>query len=69
MQDELERVKFRIEILNIIEDKLREMKALAQRVVENELEQEEIQRVQLRVNELAKEIGELEQINGVEVVH
>lgn len=69
LQDELKKVKNRIQILNIIEDKLRDMKTLAERVVENEFGQEEIARIQYRVNELINEIGALDKVEGSEVLH
>ena len=69
LQDELKKVKYRIQILNMMEDKLRDMKALAERVVKNELEQEEIARIQFCVNELVNEINALDKIEGTEVLH
>ncbi|ABO50934.1 hypothetical protein Dred_2424 [Desulforamulus reducens MI-1] len=69
LQDELQRVKFRIQILNMIEDKLREMKALAEQVVRKEIGQEEIANIQFRVNELVNEISSLEKLEEPEVLH
>ena len=69
LQDELKKVKYRIQILNMIEDKLRDMKALAERVVENEYGQAEIARIQFRVNELVSEIVALDKVEGTEVLH
>lgn len=45
------------------------LREVEMRVAENELEQEEIDIILLRVNELGKEISALEQIRGIEVVH
>ena len=64
LQDELKRVKFRIQILNMIEDKLREMKALAEQVIRNELREEELAGIQFRVNELVWEISTLEKLEN-----
>ncbi|GAB6180175.1 hypothetical protein JCM14036_14940 [Desulfotomaculum defluvii] len=67
LQEELKKVKFRIQILNIIEEKLREMKALAEQVAGKELGQEEIANIQSRVYELASEIRTLENVVEPEV--
>lgn len=69
LQDELKRVEFRIQILNLIEDKLREIKALAEQAGESELSQEEISRIQLCVNQLISEINALDKIDVVGVIH
>ncbi|MEG6520431.1 hypothetical protein [Desulfotomaculum sp. 1211_IL3151] len=67
LQAELKRVKFRIQILKIIEDKLREMSGLAEQAAGNELSQEEIVVIQSRMNELISEIDILEKIKEPEV--
>lgn len=69
LQAELKRVKYRIQILNMIEEKLREMQALAEQVVRKELGQEEIAKIQFRVNELASEIHTLEKTVEPEIYH
>ena len=69
-QEILERVKFRMEVLDMIEDKLRKMKALAERAAESELEQEEIVNIQGRINELMGEIAALDKVQWVdETIH
>lgn len=62
LQEELERVKFRIKILNMIEDKLKEMKSLAEQVTGSELGQEESAVIQSRVNKLVREIDALDKL-------
>ncbi|AQS59838.1 hypothetical protein B0537_12545 [Desulforamulus ferrireducens] len=69
LQDQLKRVKFRMQILDLIEDRLREMKALAQRVAWHDLNQGEIDIIQKRVNELAGEITFLERLEAPDLIH
>lgn len=69
-QEILERVKFRMEVLGMIEDKLRQMKALAERAAESELGQDEIVNIQGRINELMGEIAALDKVQWVdETIH
>lgn len=69
-QEILERVKFRMEVLDMIEDKLRQMKELAERAAESELGQEEIVNIQGRINELMSEIAALDKVQWVdETIH
>lgn len=69
LQEQLKRVKFRMQILDLIEDRLREMKALAQRVAWHDLDQGEIDIIQKRVNELADEINFLERLEAPDLIH
>ena len=52
----LEKVNFRLEILDMIEKKLLEMKELAQRVVEEDLTKEEMEELNKQVQELVAEV-------------
>ncbi|MDS1029515.1 hypothetical protein RDV78_03235 [Bacillota bacterium LX-D] len=63
LQTELKWVKYKMQILDMIEGKLQEIKALAEQVASNELVREEIENIQARVNKLISEIKMLEQCN------
>ena len=65
-QEILERVKFRMEVLAMIEDKLRDIKALAEQAAANELGQDEIVNIQGRINELIGEIAALDKVEWVD---
>lgn len=56
MKQELERVKYRTEILDLIEEKLFKMRALAQRVVDEDLSDEETEEMNQQVQFLDQEI-------------
>lgn len=53
LKDQLKKVNFRLEILDMIEDRLLKIKKLAQRVVEEELTEKEINK---RVQELGEQV-------------
>ena len=54
LQEQLEKVKQRLQILDMIEEKLHQMKTLAQRVIDEDLTDVEIQ----EINHEAKNLGE-----------
>ena len=54
--DQLEKVKFRLEILDMIEEKLLKMKDLAQRVVDEDLSDKEISEINLEVKNLGDQV-------------
>ncbi len=56
MQDQLKKVNFRLEILDMIEDKLLKMKSLAQRVVDEDLTEKEIGNINKQVQELGQQV-------------
>ncbi len=56
MEEQLEKVNLRMQILDMIENKLLKMKGLAQRVIEEDLTEKEIQSIDERVQELVKEV-------------
>ena len=66
IEQELEKVKYRIQIVDLIEEKLFEMRALAQRVVDEELTDEEVESINQRVQSLDQEIKLLNsESNGI----
>ncbi|ABR46967.1 hypothetical protein Amet_0742 [Alkaliphilus metalliredigens QYMF] len=66
MKQELEKVKYRIKILDLIEEKLFEMRELAQRVIEEELTDEEIENINQQVKTLEKQVKLLNsESNGI----
>lgn len=56
LKDQLKKVSFRLEILDMIEDKLFKMKRLAQRAVEEDLTEKEIQEINKTVQKLVAEV-------------
>ena len=58
--ESLEKVNFRLEILDMIEKKLLEMKELAQRVVEEDLTEKEIHDINKQVQELVTKVDLLD---------
>ena len=58
--EQLKKVNMRIQILDMIENKLLKMKELAQRVVEEDLTEKEIQKINNQVEELAGEVDLLD---------
>lgn len=54
--EQLKKVNFRLEILDMIEDKLLKMKILAQRVVDEDLTEGEIQEINKQVQELGQQV-------------
>ena len=62
LEQELIEVKHRIQTLDIIENKLFQMKAIAEYVKENDLSEEEILELDIKINKLKDEIRGLEDI-------
>lgn len=56
MEDQLKKVNFRLEILDMIEDKLLKMKRLAGRVVEEDLTEKEIKEINKQVKEIVGQV-------------
>jgi hypothetical protein len=56
LQEQLDKVNRRLEILDMIEEKLLQMKKLAERVVDEELAQEEIQEINKKVQNLGEQV-------------
>ncbi len=56
MEEQLNKVNFRLEILDMIEDKLLKMKSLAQRVVDEDLSQKEIGNINKQVQGLVEQV-------------
>ncbi|EOD00375.1 hypothetical protein [Caldisalinibacter kiritimatiensis] len=56
LKEKLEWVKYRLEMLDIIEDKLKEMKSLAEYIKENDLDDEEAMKINNKFNELKEEV-------------
>ncbi|ABR46970.1 hypothetical protein Amet_0745 [Alkaliphilus metalliredigens QYMF] len=52
MEQQLEKVKYRIQMLDLIEEKLFQMRELAQRVIDEELSNEEIENINQQVKTL-----------------
>lgn len=59
LEEELERVKQRIELLNQIEEKLIRMRELAQTVVDHDLTQKEIKAISQEVKSLEEQVKRL----------
>lgn len=57
LEEQLKLVKQRIEILNMIEEKLIKMRELAQNVVDNDLTQREIEAISREVKSLEEQIN------------
>lgn len=58
--EQLKKVNMRLQILDIIENKLLKMKNLAQRVVEEDLTEKEIEEINKQVQELVAEVDLLD---------
>ncbi|SHI62303.1 hypothetical protein SAMN02745975_00267 [Geosporobacter subterraneus DSM 17957] len=56
LEEQLERVKQRLQILDMIEEKLFQMRELAQRVVDEDLTDEEIQKINKQVKYLEEQV-------------
>ena len=56
LEEQLEKVKRRLQILDMIEEKLLQMKELAQRVIDEELTDEEIQEINKQVQNLGEQV-------------
>jgi len=56
LEDQLEKVKQRLLILDMIEDKLFQMKELAQRVVDKDLSDKEVQDINEKVLSLKEQV-------------
>lgn len=66
MEKQLERVKHRIKILDSIEEKLFKMRELAQRVIDEELSNKEIENINHQVKTLEKQVQLLNsESNGI----
>lgn len=61
LESELQRVKYRLEILDMIEERLLQMKALAEEVLEGKLNGEEIERVNMELQYLQEQVRLLEE--------
>lgn len=57
LEEQLERVKQRIQILNMIEERLIRMRELAKTVVDNDLTQKEIEVISREVKSLEEQIN------------
>lgn len=60
IEDQLKKVNFRLEILDMIGDKLLSMKKLAQRVVEEDLTEKEIGDINNQVQDLVEQVNLLD---------
>lgn len=56
LQEQLEKVKRRLQILDMIEEKLFQMKELAQRVIDEDLSDKEIQDINNEVQNLGQQV-------------
>lgn len=56
LREQLEKVNMRLQILDMIENKLLQMRELAQRVVEEDLTEKEIEEINKQVQELVAEL-------------
>lgn len=56
LQEQLEKVKQRLQILDMIEKKLFQMKELARRVIDEYLTDEEIQEINKQVQDLGEQV-------------
>ena len=66
IKQRLEKIKYRIKILDMIEEKLFKMRGLAQRVLEEELTDKEIKEINKEVQNLEEQVQLLNsQSNGV----
>ncbi len=60
LEKQLEKVNIRLEILDMIEGKLLCMKVLTQRVIDEDLTDEEILEINMEVNNLADQVSLLD---------
>ena len=60
LEKQLEKVNRRLEILDMIEEKLVCMKVLTQRVIDEDLTDEEILEINMEVNNLAEQVSLLD---------
>ena len=60
LEKQLEKVNRRLEILDMIEEKLYHMKVLTQRVIDEDLTDEEILEINMEVNHLGEQISLLD---------
>ncbi|ABR46961.1 hypothetical protein Amet_0736 [Alkaliphilus metalliredigens QYMF] len=66
MEQQLEKIKYRIQMLDLIEEKLFQMRELAQRVIDEELSNEEIENINQQVKTLEKQFKLLNsESNGI----
>ncbi len=56
LEEQLRKVKQRLQMLDMIEEKLLQMKKLAQRVVDNDLCEEEIEEINFQVKNLEEQV-------------
>ena len=56
LKEQLEKVNMRLQILDMIENKLLKMRELAERVVEEDLTEKEIENINKQVQELVAEV-------------
>lgn len=56
LEEQLRKVKQRLQMLDMIEEKLLQMKELAQRVVDNDLCEEEIEEINFQVKNLEEQV-------------
>ena len=60
LEKQLEKVNRRLEILDMIEEKLLFMKVLTQRVIDEDLTDEEILEINMKVNNLGEQVSLLD---------
>lgn len=60
LEKQLEKVNRRLEILDMIEEKLYYMKVLTQRVIDEDLTDEEILEINMKVNNLGEQVSLLD---------
>ena len=60
LEKQLEKVNRRLEILDMIEEKLYHMKFLTQRVIDEDLTDEEILEINMKVNNLGEQVSLLD---------
>lgn len=61
LKEKLEWVKYRMEMLDKMEEKLREMKKLVQYAKDNDLDDEEIKEINVKLNRLKDEIVQMDE--------
>ena len=60
LEKQLEKVNRRLEILDMLEEKLYHMKVLTQRVIDEDLTDEEILEINMKVNNLGEQVSLLD---------
>ena len=60
LEKQLEKVNIRLEILDMIEEKLLCMKVLTQRVIDEDLTDEEILEINMKANKLGEQVNLLD---------